>query len=128
MANRLFRSQFVYSFIGAFVKLFAQVSIGATGAPTLTTAKSKGIYSIARNSAGKYTITLSDIYNDLLNVNVSVLFASGDPGFVNWVIRSHTVASTKTVVLEFLDETGVAIELSSGCVLRLSFELKNSSV
>lgn len=37
------------------VKLWAVVAIGASGAPTLT--RGKGISSVVRNSAGKYTVT-----------------------------------------------------------------------
>jgi hypothetical protein len=113
------------------IDLFANVAIGATGAPTLTVASSEGIKSIARNSAGKYTITLQDQYSKGLKAfDYFLLLASGAPASSANpapVIRAdNSAAAAKTVVLEFLDNTGAAIELTSGVVLSLNFVLKNS--
>lgn len=58
------------------VRLYAQVTFGASGAPTLVTANSKGILSVTRNSAGKYTFVFGtnskslDLYYKLLELNV----------------------------------------------------------
>ena len=71
MNRRLF--QFRYSFEREVVEYFAVVTIGATGAPTLTIGK--GITSITRNSAGQYTIRLQDASAKLLSC--SVMFDSG---------------------------------------------------
>jgi len=109
--------------------LFAQVAIGASGAPTINAPASLGVTSIARNSAGNYTITLDDKYNDLLQITQSVQLAAGAPAAVGgMVVRSQNVSAAKTIVVEFVDETGAAVELDSGSTVRLKIDLKNSSV
>ena len=127
MANRNFNR---YQALTKEVKaLFAQVAIGATGAPTLNAPASLGITSVVRNSAGNYTITLDDKYNDLLQITQSRELASGAPGAVGgMVVRSEAVDSAKTIVIEFVDSAGAPIELVSGTLLRLKLDLKNSSV
>lgn len=59
MANRYF-TQFAYSLYKMPVSIGAQVSIGATGAPTLVSAP--GVASITRLSVGVYRIQLQDNY------------------------------------------------------------------
>lgn len=55
--------------------------------------------------------------------------AAGAPSAVGgMVIRSEAVNSaTPTIVIEFVDGSGAAVELASGSTLRLQFDLKNSS-
>jgi hypothetical protein len=112
------------------VDLYASVAIGATGAPTLSAANSKGVASIARNSAGKYTLTLQDQYNRILALQTAIKLASGAPSAtssVQAVLRSDSVSS-KSVVIEFVDSTGAAVEVVSGATLLVHLQLKNSSV
>lgn len=58
------------------VRLYAQVTFGSSGAPTLVAANSKGIVSVTRNSAGKYTFVFGtktaslDMYYKMLQLNV----------------------------------------------------------
>lgn len=127
MANRNFNR---YQALTKEVKaLFAQVAIGASGAPTLSAAKSLGVASIDRNSAGNYTITLSDKYMDLLQLGISRELASGTPDALGgFVIRSQDVDAAKTIVVEFVDAAGAAIDPANGTTLRLKIDLKNSSV
>lgn len=127
MANRNFNR---YQALTKEVKaLFAQVAIGASGAPTLSAAKSLGVASIVRNSAGNYTITLSDKYMDLLQVSISRELAAGSPAALGgFVVRSQAVASAKTIVVEFVDATGAAADPANGTTLRLKIDVKNSSV
>ena len=126
--NRLF-TQFRYGLEKKVVDLYLKAAIGSSGAPTLNADASKGVASIARNSAGKYTITLSNKYVDLLMVTALIEEDSGDPSAAGGIVlRSHTVASTKTIVIEAVDEAGSAIELNDGSTLRLKFELKATSV
>lgn len=121
-------NQFSSSFVKGKVSLYAQVAIGATGAPTLSAANSKGIASIARNSAGKYTITLQDNYYSFLCVNASVLLASGLAACVSQpCVVSQAVQTTKTVVVQFVDFAGAAVEVDNGAVLYLEIKLNNSS-
>lgn len=105
------------------------MAIAAAGAPTLSANDSLGIASVVRNSTGRYTITLQDKYMALLQVTESRELASGAPSAVGgFAIRSSAVdAATPTVVIEFVDSSGVAVELASGTTLRIEFVLKNSS-
>jgi hypothetical protein len=132
MANRLFGSQFKYSFVRKPVELWCQVAIGATGAPTLSATKSKGITSVVRNSAGRYTITLNDKYQELYGAYPMFVLAAGAYGTSaasDMVVRSAAVtAATPTVVVEFLDGTGAANELANGVTLYLKLELNDSTV
>lgn len=105
------------------------MAIGASGAPTINAPASLGITSIARNSAGNYTITLDDKYNDLLQVTQSVQLAAGAPAAIGgMVVRSEAVDTAKTIVVQFVDAAGAAVELDSGSTVRLKIDLKNSSV
>lgn len=109
--------------------LYVQVAIGASGAPTLNAANSLGVASVVRNSVGRYTITLQDKFNRLLQITESRQLASGPASAVGgMVVRSQSVDSAKTIVVEFLDATGAAVELANGTTLRLQIDLKNSSV
>lgn len=126
MANR-YMNQFAHSLEQSKVFLFGKVAIGASGAPTLDATNSKGIASIARNSAGKYTITLSDVYNRFFNAHVSLVVGTGTPAAPLCFVISETVATTKTVVIQFLDATGVAADPASGESLRITLVLKNTS-
>lgn len=131
MANRRWE-QFQLSLEKAVVNLYGSVAIGATGAPTLSATKSKGIASIARNSAGKYTITLSDVYQRLMAFDYCLVAAAGAPASssnVGPIIRAdNSNSATPTIVIEFLDGTGAAIEVASGVTLLFNFALKNSVV
>lgn len=73
MALRNFLSQRTFNWHAMAVQLDAQVSIGATGAPTLVTSSaassiptSRGIKSITRLSAGRYRVQFDDNYSQLL--------------------------------------------------------------
>jgi hypothetical protein len=113
------------------VDLFANVAIGATGAPTISTSASKGVSSIARNSAGKYTVTLQDKYKSLLGLNIALKLAAGAPATASSaqpILRSEDVGVAKTLVIEFVDSTGAAIELTNGVTILAHVKLKNSSV
>lgn len=125
--NRLF-NQFRYSLEKKPVDLYLKAAIGASGAPTIDASLSKGIASIARNSAGDYTITLQDKYVDLYMASACVLLASGTPASVMMALEAHSVASAKTIDIQFLDFAGAAVELDNGAVLRMKFELKASKV
>jgi hypothetical protein len=127
MANRLMR-QFHYGLENKVVDLYAKVAVGAAGAPTLNAPYSKGIKSVTRASAGKYTITLQDPYVSLMMCSDMVVFAAGSPVAASMVVRSFDTTVAKTVVVEFLDATFTAADLPSGSTVLLKFELKDSGV
>jgi hypothetical protein len=126
MANRIF-TQFHLSLVKQPVMLWGKAAIGAVGAPTLDASKSKGIASIVRNSAGNYSITLSDPYVTFLGFSSTQVLAAGVPPSPFCVVRSYDL-STKVVVVEFVDYAGAAVELTSGTALHFKFELDRSSV
>lgn len=127
MANRRF-VQFRNSLEKKVVDLFFQVTIAAAGAPTLVMAASKGIASIARNSAGQYTVTLSDAYVGLLDMDITDLNAAGIPVSPNMGIISDAVnvKGGGTVVFQ-LSAAGTATDPASGDVLLGRLTLKDST-
>lgn len=127
MANRLM-TQFRYTLEKKIVDIYAKATIGGTGAPTLVPTLSKGVASISRTGVGAYTVTLQDPYIDLLLVAGHVELASGSPVGLYMKVVSYDSKIGKTYDIAFLNGSGVAAELASGCVLKLKFELKDSSV
>lgn len=127
MANR-FLQQFRYSFEKSIVDVYFKVTIGATGAPTLDAANSKGVKSIARNSAGKYTVTLQDTYIKLLDFDVTELLASGIPSSPNVCLVSQAVTNSAAPTVVFTMSTGgVATDPDNGGVLYGRITVSNSS-
>lgn len=102
--------------------LFADVAIGATGAPTLT--KGLGITSIARNGAGDYTLTLDDKYTRLMHVNVQHLAASAED--LTAQLTAEDVSGDKTISFS-TKAAAVETDPSDGSRLLIRIDLKNSS-
>lgn len=105
------------------------VTFGAAGAPTLDVPNSKGISSIVRNSAGRYTITLQDTYNKLLGLDIQQLstLAQAAP-IVN--MKSQAVSSSPaTIVIQYLAiDNSTATDPASGEQAFIQIGLGNSSV
>lgn len=121
MANRQFNRK--QSLEKEVKELFANVSIGATGACTLNS--SPGIASIVRNSAGNYSITLQDIYVSLKMFDCVQLYSSAQD--LNFQLISETVGSTK--ILNFVCLTGASeTDPTSGSKLLIKIDVKNTSV
>ena len=129
MANRWY-NQFRLQLEKEVVSLFGKVTFGAAGAPTLVTAKSKGIYSIAHGATGVYTITLQDAYVSLLNLSWVFLFASAPQSLGGYVV-STTVGSSGTskpeIVVTFVDDAGSAVDPADGEALLFQVNLSNST-
>jgi hypothetical protein len=127
MANKTFSKFQAYE--KEVKKLYLKAAIGAAGAPTIDASMSKGVTSIARSAAGKYTITLADKYNKLMDFNAVLLKSDGAKSSVGgYTLVSEDVGGAKTIVIWFLDAVGAAVEIDNGAVLRCSMELKNSSI
>jgi hypothetical protein len=126
MANRYFQ-QFQLSIEKQVVSLFGKVAIGASGAPTLDTAMSKGIASISRSDTGDYTITLQDTYYKFLCSNFQFLY-NGASNISETQLVSEAVNSTKVITITTLDFAGAAADPTSGSVLYFELKLRNSSV
>lgn len=104
-------------------EIYAKITFGATGAPTLTTGH--GVASITRTTNGDYALTLQDAYNSLKMAEGTFLDSSGED--IRIQLKSETVSSTK--IINFFTLTGATpTDPSNGAVLFLKFELKNTSV
>lgn len=119
MANRNFnRAQALEKEVKS---LFAEVAIGASGAPTIT--KALGISSISRTGAGDYKITLDDKFVRLMHLSVTELNSSAQD--LNFQLKSQAVSSTKEI--EFFSLTGgTETDPASGSSLFIKIDLKNS--
>lgn len=136
MAQRYYQ-QFQKTLVKEVVSVFAKVSIGASGAPTLLNyASCQGIMSIVRNSAGQYTLVLGqptpvpghvDQYAFLLNVEQSIIF-SGIPAAPIFSVVSESVSSAGSITFQYSSVAGSATDPDSGSVLLLEFKLKNTHV
>jgi hypothetical protein len=127
MANRFF-NQFSLGLEKAPVRLYAKVAIGASGAPTISAANSKGVASITRNSAGNYTIVLQDTYVKLMSIsakgqNSTGISASPDMGVKTISVTSLTSPSVNVV----FSTGGVATDPASGDTLYFEIVLSNST-
>jgi hypothetical protein len=129
--NYNYKSQFSYSHCAAQVNLFAKISIGATGAPTIVSGTGTGISSIVRNSAGDYTINLSNPYNTLLGVD-AVFHGNGGaaPAAPLVSIKTDAVATASAPAVEILctNSAGTATDPANGETIYLSILLNRSSL
>jgi hypothetical protein len=123
MANRSFNR--LQALDKEVKQIYARVTIGASGAPTLVAADSVGVASISRVSAGLYTITLQDTYNKLVYGNCEVRTPSAEDIKANLVTES--VSSAKTVQFRCV-AVATATDPASGDSLYVVLHLKNSSV
>ena len=126
MANQMF-NQFHFSPIPMLTSIFAKISIGASGAPTLVTTGglSKYVASVVRNDEGDYTITLNDTYKYFLGMRGSFV-ASGGASAPDVSVSAESVATAKTI--NFLTQAGgVNTDPASGEILYLEILLKNST-
>lgn len=137
MANR-YMTQFQLTLEKKVSTIFAHVTFGATGAPTLDAANSKGVVSVTRNSAGKYTFVFGtkagmlDTYNKLLGVDM-VLDATGNAGAapaapnLYLVGNSVAVAGTCSLQVQFTNSAGTATDPASGEGVYIAFTFKDST-
>lgn len=133
MANRYF-SQFFLTLVKAPVGLYARVTFGATGAPTLDKVNSKGILSIVRTGAGAYTITLGgggvggaavDTYPRILMLKHMFLNATA-PAAPGLYIVSETVKTNGQILVQF-NSAGTGTDPGSGEEVKLAIALTNST-
>lgn len=116
------------------VDIFARVSFGASGAPTLDAANSKGISKIVRNGTGDYTVTFgitAQVDNYLKVLSVSHVWdqtvnSGAAPGSPAIYIKSSSGITTGTLRLLF-NSAGTATDPTSGDVVLLRIALSNSS-
>lgn len=134
MANR-YGYQFRLSLIPKVTDVFAHVTFGASGAPTLDAVNSKGVVSVTRNSAGNYTFVFGtsagrlDPYSYLLMID-RIFISSSAPAAPQMRIVTDNSAnpSLANVIVQFSDNAGVATDPASGEEVKLDFVFRNSSV
>lgn len=137
MANR-YTTQFQGALEKKVVGLFARVTIGATGAPTLDTANSKGIVSVTRSSAGKYVFVFGtkagmlDTYFKFLSLDMTYDtsgIAGVAPAAPTSVISANSVAvsGTCSLTVSLFNSAGTATDPANGEVLLVGFTFKDSS-
>lgn len=129
MANPVYlTNQFYYSHAQP-ESLFAKVSIGASGAPTLVKNTGMGISSITRSSAGKYVITLSHAYYALLGVRSTINSGTSAPAAPSVYVSADAVTSkTAPAVTVVYNAAGTPTDPASGEVLMIEIALQKSSV
>lgn len=117
------------------VTLYANVSIGAAGAPTLNTSPgSKGIASVTRNSAGNYTFVFDESFQALLFADTAILDATAsNPTTVGLVARIHAQdvsnGVTPSVTVCFYNFTdGTAADPRNGAVVLFMADMRFSTV
>lgn len=130
MANFLYRSQYSDSFCGQKVVLSANVSIGATGAPTVVAKTGMGILSVVRTGVGAYTITFTNPFAALLDVRVASISGSSAPAapIIGIVANAVTTAATPNVQIQMRDIAAAAADPASGEILLINIDLDRSSL
>ncbi len=121
-------NQFRLSFEKNIVEYFLKVSIGSTGAPTIVEAK--GVTSVTRNSAGKYTILLADPSAQLKDVCSQSISGTSPQAAPLCTVVSEAVATAAapTVVLQYYAaDNSTATDPASGEVLLIRIAVRNSS-
>lgn len=124
MANRWF-NQFSKTLEKEVCHIFAKVAFGASGAPTLSVANSKGIASIARSAQGTFLITLQDNYWKLLNAKGVFLTSGAGPAAPTISVSNNGVTSGTITVLT--QNGGTDTDPASGETLFLELVMGNSS-
>ena len=135
-------SRYLYQYEGAFepgiVEVFAKVSFGATGAPTIVQAA--GVKSITRSGAGAYTIVFGSVndkftgdgvdrYEGVLAAPQPTFLVAGatDPAAPFFkLVADNTATATGSVDVLFMDaDTPAGTDPASGEVVLVSFKLQN---
>lgn len=104
-------------------EIYAVLTFGASGAVTLTTGH--GVASAVKSDTGDYRITLQDKYVSLKFVEGIFLKSTGED--IRIQLKAEDVDGAKTIDILTLTAAS-ATNPSSGAVLYLKFELKNTSV
>lgn len=123
VGSRLF--QFRYSYQRDMNDIFARVSFGASGAPTLQAGK--GVVSIARVSAGRYHIVLKDTFRTLNMVKHVFINASAPASPSMFVIVNNTQAASAPSIDIVFNSAGTATDPASGELVMLQLVLCSAS-
>lgn len=128
MADLDFKDE-VRTYEGGVRKLYGTLTIGASGA--ISSESSKGFSTVKTSGeTGRYTITLSEKYVSFLGGTAAFVVAadaavSGTVGVVG-VFRNDAVQSAGTIDLQCLDMAGADANPTSGFIIKIALELKNT--
>lgn len=131
MANHTFRQPLGCLEVDV-VNLYGSITFGATGAVASSTGK--GVTSVTRNSAGKYTVLLDGSYNAFLWADAKIMNSTlSDPSsvgvFADLFSQAVSSSTTPTVVFQFVaTDDGAAADPASGAVCYFRIDCRNSSV
>lgn len=127
MAKVNYRSQFSYSFAGQPVVLRAKVLFDSSGDASIVSGTGMGIESIAHNSDGDYTISLSNSFAALLDVRAIMDAGSSAPAAPIMSLSDDSV-DTSELSIALRDLSGVLTDPADGEVMYLCIELNRSSL
>lgn len=141
MANRFWNTP-SFQLEKGVVRLYAHITFGASGAPTLVTAHSKGFTSVTKNATGKYTLqfgqnhtgsaTALDTYYRVLSVN-ALWDATGNSGtaptapLVTLIANAVGTAGSASFQLTTQSVGQTATSPASGEGLYVEIHLSNSN-
>jgi hypothetical protein len=133
--SNIYGRQFSLTKEAKLVTIFARVTFGAVGAPTLVTAQSKGVKSVVRNSAGAYTFTFGnttniDTYMKLLDMGYTFdeqANAGTAPVAPLMYILTNLVATAGTLKVVFNSTAQSATDPASTEAVLLHFSFSNST-
>ncbi len=137
MANR-YTQQFMLTQEKRATKIFANVSFGASGAPTLSAINSKGVLSVTRNAQGRFTFAFGtnvngsvsrDVYVKLMNVSAVFNAGTSAPTAPIVSVRANNVstAGTASITLSLLDYAGAETDPASGEIGYFEFTFGDST-
>lgn len=108
--------------------MFAKVTIGAAGAPTLVTSnQSKGFASISRSAAGKYDVTLQDAYYKFFGCHVTFETDGSGPAAPDTSVYDQAVTDNPGTFSILCQNGGVDTDPASGEVMYIHLVVGNSS-
>lgn len=133
MANR-YQYQFSTTMEKKIVNLFAKVTFGATGAPTLDAVNSKGVVSVTRNSAGTYTFVFGtkagmlDTYVKLVSLDVIYNSGASAPAAPSIYVKANNIATVNTSSLQVVvNAAGTATDPATGEIGYFNFIFGDST-
>lgn len=99
-----------------------KMTIGTSGTPILTSAKSTNVVSISRISAGRYLITTNKAFTDVNFVSKYIQFAAGSPSSLEMLVREFNTAQ-KTITVEFLNNSYAANDIAQDAIVGIKIYL-----
>lgn len=135
MSNRYMIEMKVYSMEKDVKQIFADVTFGASGAPSVVSSNSKGLCSITRTGTGAYDVVFGvpgstqaasvDVYKKLLMFK-HVFIKSTAPSAPSCYIAANNISSTGTISIVF-NLAGTATDPASGEEVLLQFIFGDSN-